>query len=458
MALTCPLCGTENEAGRDTCAACGARLSPAVGRPAGSDGAPAAGSPVKPASTPGAPPGEVRLRDPVDDPWFAEDAPAGVSGPASPVSRPEPAVDSGPVAAVGERSIREEAPAPEGEAPGAEEQGVEAGEASTGEEAGTSYAGWPPAWQSPYGQQQPGPAQYPYPWNPWAYGAQGAWPYAPQPFMTPYPAYPGYPPPQPFYGYPPPCPYMGWYGYGQPLPVYPAPYAPAAYQSPAYGSPYPAPYPDAYAGYTQRPAAGSRKKASAGLVIGIIILLLAIAGGVTAAFLLTSSGKASFNLGDGAVTGADIEFRGVTLEQDGSNLTLSGTYDNNSKREGDVTATVQALTGGAEQLIAFEIPVEPGTGTRFSKTKAESVKLNGATLGPLLFSGSTGSFYDDTEDEDSDTGTTTPSTSPKSSPVEEDEDSSGTTPGSTGTTTPGSTGTTYPGYPGTFPGYPYDQL
>ena len=197
---------------------------------------------------------------------------------------------------------------------------------------------------------------------------------------------------------------------------------PPAYQSPAYGSPYPAPYPEAHAGYTQRPAAGQRKKASAGLVIGIIVLLLAIAGGVTAAFLLTSSGKASFNLGDGAVTGADIEFRGIMLEQDGSNLTLSGTYDNNSKREGDVTATVQALTGGAEQLIAFEIPVEPGTGTRFSKTKAESVKLNGATLGPLLFS-SSGSIYDDTSDgetdSDSKTGTTTPSTSPGTSPVDE---------------------------------------
>lgn len=456
MSVTCPLCGMENDTGREVCAACGAMLSPAPVQPVRADAVPKPGAPQKPAAKPTARPGEVRLRNPIDDPWFADDAPKGAAeaAPRQPKQVVEAQGATGPPTV--QAAAQEEAPpAPGGQTPSPEAPGEQVEEALPGLEAGAPYTGWPPAWQSPYGQSPYGQqapqqlAQPPYPWGPWMYGAPGAPPYAPQPFVPPYPSYPGYPPPHAFFGYPSQCPYMGGYGYGQPYPAYPPPHAAPAYQAPSYGSPYPAPYPDAFAGYAPQSARGPRKKRSLGLIIGIIILLLAIAGGVTAAFLLTSSGSASYKLGDGTVTGANIEFRGVTLKQDGKTLTLSGTYDNTSKREGEVTATVQALTGGAEQLIAFTVPVVPGSGKRFSQNKTESIKLSGATLGPLLFS-SSGSFDSTGSDTGSDSGTDgtlTPETSPGTSPSVNDNLNQ--------ETLPDSTGTTYPGYPGTIPSFPY---
>ena len=445
MPFTCPLCGSENEDGRAACTACGAKLSAASVRPVAADAVQGTGIPREPASMAPERPVEVRLRDPIDDPWFADELSG--SGAATTAPRSPQFTARGAAPEAGAQPPRhEEFAAPGGGAPGVESAAVQEEEAPPQGEAEPEHSGIPPTWPSSYGQQAtPQFAQYPYPLAP------GVWPYPPQPFAAPYQPYQPYPgyPPHPFFGYPPPCPLLSQYGYGQPYPNYPPQYAAAAYQAPSYGSPYTAPYQDAYSGYAPVAARGPRKTRSTGLIIGIVVLLLAIAGGVTAAFLLTSSGKASFNLGDGAVTGANIEFRGVTLTQDGSTLTLSGTYDNTAKREGEVTATVQALTGGAEQLIAFAIPVKPGTGVSFSKKKAESVKLNGATLGPLLFS-SSGSLdetgLDDTStypsDENTD-GTTTPKTTPGTSPSEQ--------------TSPGSTGTTYPGYPGTFPSFPYGQ-
>jgi hypothetical protein len=253
--------------------------------------------------------------------------------------------------------------------------------------AGAGWTGdWPDAWQWPYGQQ-------PYGWQQ-AYSA-------PQVGCSPW--YPPYP----MYNYP--SPFMGMYGwpYWMPyfMPPYPYPMMPYPY---GYGGqvPYPAaapypcePYPPvpmpygAYQGQQQAPAGAARPRKTRPLYTALIIILLLIliGGGVAAAVLLTGSTSASYRLGDSSVTGADIEFRGMLLSQKGNVLTLSGTYDNNTKYEGEVVVTVQALTGGNEQPIIFTVPVVPGTGKSFSQQKsAESLKLSGATLSSLVYTGNTG--------------------------------------------------------------------
>jgi hypothetical protein len=113
---------------------------------------------------------------------------------------------------------------------------------------------------------------------------------------------------------------------------------------------------------------------------------------VAAAILLTGKTNATFRIGDGTVVGADVEFRDMVLRQDGDILILSGTYDNNTKNEGEVFVTVQAISKGQEQLVSFTVPVEAGKGKSFTQQKAAgSIKLSGATLSSLVFKGGGGS-------------------------------------------------------------------
>lgn len=135
-----------------------------------------------------------------------------------------------------------------------------------------------------------------------------------------------------------------------------------------------------------------------GLYIALIIIgsLVVIGGGVAAAILLTGNSNATFRLGDGQVTGADIEFNDMVLSQVEEMLLLAGTYDNGTKYEGDVIVTVQVVSEGREQLVSFTVPVEPGTGEPFTEQKpAGSIKLGGATLSSLVFKVSA-----DTDDDD----------------------------------------------------------
>lgn len=161
------------------------------------------------------------------------------------------------------------------------------------------------------------------------------------------------------------------------------------------------------------------------IVIGIVIL---IGGAVAAAVLLTGSGGSSFKLGDGTVSGVDIEFKGMVLSQEDRYLVLTGTYDNNTKKEGEVTVSIRAISDGATQLVGFTVPVEPGRGISFEQKEASTVKLSGATLGSLSFSTSTdydnGYPWDEGEDgedspEDGDEST---------SPSDREEDLESTTP------------------------------
>ncbi len=420
MTLLCPRCGAHNEDERKACAACGSSLAGAlpVGATASPDssspsGADAAGSLESansgtaprqegPAPVSGGPTESAGSR--ADGIRPVAEGPARGALPELPPLARHPAApgESAPAGTVSDDDI--EALLTGGAAPGdqATEQQPLPGEA--GQE--------PPG---PAGEAAPGPTAYPvagYPVNmPYGYPSwrEGVG-YLPSPgygFMPPsmYGPYGGFPP----YGFFPPMPWpAGFPPYGMGMPYYPAFQPPAAYPG-AYGAQpqYPGwPYPQAY------PAGRTRLKAVS-IVLIVVGVLLLIGGAVTAAVLLTGNSKSSFALGDGSVTGADIEFNDLVLKQSGSTVTLTGTYDNNTKREGDVFVTVEASgQGGSEQLLSFTVPVTTGKGHSVNQKKSSSTKISGATLGALIFQG--GSSSDD-GDEDTYPWDTTPdnkSTSP----------------------------------------------
>jgi hypothetical protein len=181
---------------------------------------------------------------------------------------------------------------------------------------------------------------------------------------------------------------MGMYFWPYWMPYFMPPYAMMPYP---YGLPAQAPYP-AYAAQQQPYPGGARRRKTRPLYVVLIIIgLLIVAGGAVAAILLlTGKTSATYRLGDGSVTGADIEFREMVLKQNGGTLVLTGTYDNNTKNEGKVIVTIQAISKGSEQLLSFNVPVVPGTGKTFSQQKpSSSVKLSGATLSSLVYEGST---------------------------------------------------------------------
>jgi hypothetical protein len=212
---------------------------------------------------------------------------------------------------------------------------------------------------------------YPDPMQAYGYG---------MPMMSPYGAYGPYPafgffPPMPFFGGYPPygAPYM------QPFAAPPGAYPPSPYPGAA-ASPYPGAYPQAY-------GAPHKRMKAVYIILIILGVLLLIGGAVTAAILLTGDSKSAFNLGSGSVTGMDIDFSNMILKQSGSTVTLTGKYDNNTKREGTVYVTVQGISKGSEQLLNFTVPVTPGKGKSFTQKKASSAQLSGATLGTLIYQG-----------------------------------------------------------------------
>ena len=200
------------------------------------------------------------------------------------------------------------------------------------------------------------------------------------------------------------------------MPMYPG--GPYALQL-CFPYPYPpipfTPYP-MQPGYPMQPYATSRPRAGMRpvyIVLIIIGVLLVIGGCVAAAILLTGQGGSSFKLGNGTVKGVDIEFRDITLTQEGNRLALTGTYDNGSKREGNVSVAVQVISNGSQQTLSFKVPVEPGSGERFATGKDVSFTISGATLGSLVFQAEEGYEEDGTpyprDEEDSTEDRTTPS-------------------------------------------------
>ena len=250
--------------------------------------------------------------------------------------------------------------------------------------------------------------------------------------------------------YAPGAPYPIPGGYAeQPYPfpaTYPMPYSPYGYlpsfmpmypggpymMQPCFQYPYPpvpyGPYPMQQQ-YATQPRPGLRPVYIVLIIIGV---LLVIGGCVAAAILLTGDGTSSFKLGDGTVKGVDIEFRDVVITQEGNTLALTGTYDNNSKREGSVYVSVDVISEGSQQAVSFKVPVDANSGERFATAKDVSFTISGATLGSLTFQGSSSNGDDDS----SDSGTT-PEDSNGDYYDSDDSDDSDTTPkDSNGSTTP----------------------
>jgi len=167
--------------------------------------------------------------------------------------------------------------------------------------------------------------------------------------------------------------------------------------------------------YATQPRPGLRPVYIILIIIGV---LLVIGGCVAAAILLTGDGTSSFKLGDGTVKGIDIEFRDVVITQEGNTLALTGTYDNNSKREGSVCVSVNVVSDGSEQAVSFKVPVDANSGERFATAKDVSFTISGATLGSLVFQAEEGYEEDGTQypmdEEDSTEDRTTPSDKEKS--------------------------------------------
>ncbi|MDD5748636.1 MAG: hypothetical protein PHP64_06290 [Actinomycetota bacterium] len=121
------------------------------------------------------------------------------------------------------------------------------------------------------------------------------------------------------------------------------------------------------------------------LVSIILFSLIVIGAGITAAFLLTSQRNKSFNLGSETVSGVNIEFKNMRISQKGNKITLSGTYDNNSSRTGDVMVNIQAKVDGNSELLEFNVPVEKQAVKTFTQRITSSGTLKSASLGSLTF-------------------------------------------------------------------------
>lgn len=463
MPLQCLQCGAHNADGRQSCVVCGSSLAsatvltsqPQAGvRPPSADPtqAPRSGPPLA-AQQP--PEGQTAAMNvgPEGTPRPPQGQPGPTNAPASvgeeqltggnaaqqqavAVSPASPFADLEEPQATLVPPLQQGGVAPQAEAQEAATQAVGAGGTGLEQEVqgAVQEGAFPQPQYFPPRQEMPQPGGYPG----WGYQVQmpygyPSWQegvgYMPQfgygfPPMNPYGMFAGFP----SYGFVPPMPWPGYPPYGmpfyppmQPPPVYPGGYGAAGYGAGAYAaqasypsSPYSQPYP------TQK-----RRMKTVYIVLIIVGVLLLIGGAVTAAILLTGNSNATFKLGDGSVTGADIEFTDLVLKQQGSSVTLTGKYDNNTKREGKVYLTVQAVSSGAEQLMSFTVPVTPGKGHSVSQKKTETAKLSQATLGALIYQGTSST---DSDDSDSD-----------AYPWETTPDGNSTSPGNENKTTPFST-------------------
>ena len=190
-------------------------------------------------------------------------------------------------------------------------------------------------------------------------------------------------------------------------PGFPVPYPPVPY------APYPMQQQYPMQQYATQPRPGLRPVYIVLIIIGV---LLVIGGCVAAAILLTGDGTSSFKLGDGTVKGVDIEFRDVVITQEGNTLALTGTYDNNSKREGSVYVSVDVISEGSQQAVSFKVPVDANSGERFATAKDVSFTISGATLESLTFQGSSSNGDDDS----SDSGTTPKDSNGSTTPTDEE--------------------------------------
>jgi hypothetical protein len=405
MPLLCPRCGARNEDGSQACAYCGMTLAGVYAPSAVAAGASQAQA---------AAPLGVEEQDPVEAAAQQPEAAPGVQQAPmqQPAAQPTGATEEvQPAAAQAPEVVPVEAPqagtVPDEEHPFADLEEPQVAQpvpqyAQPVQPAAYPGAGYPvqmgygyPAWQEGVGYLPP-------------MGMGMGYGFMPQ--MSPYAAYGAFPQ----YGYMPPMPWFGAYTpYG--MPFYPPFQPPPPYGGGYAAAPYPgaAPYPQPY------PMQQHRRMKTVYIVLIVIGVLLLIGGAVTAAVLLTGNSTSSFKLGDGSVTGADIDFSNLTIKQAGSAVTLTGTYSNNTKREGKVYVTVEAVSKGSQQLLSFTIPVTTGKGHAFTSKKTTTITLSGATLGALIWQGSSSSSNSSSEYPWDSSTPTTPKSSPSTSPTRE---------------------------------------
>lgn len=396
---TCPICGINITEAVDVCPNCHARLTP----PSGNNHIPPA-KPGQAASKPGA-----GQRPDVNRP-VRQPPPVQASKPTSPqVQQEKQQAPPGPEATATESS----------QTPGGPAGGPESGEPVKPEPAGAGYPGGAHPPGSPFGF--PYGYYIPFPGGPYAGQGAGvedtqaiALKQAPPPgYQMPFPLLPGWPY-SPFMIFPAAC-----YPYAMQQGMYPG------YCYPPMGPQYP----PAGSGYPPRAQAYdmSRRKKAGPLAVTLILLviLLLIAGAGVGIYLYLMPGNSSFDLGSSSVPGEDIELKNMRLEQKDGSAVLTGSYENQSSREGDVVVTITGITNGTDTILSFNVPVEAEKSESFSLSKASQNKLSSATLGPLLFKRSSTDYYDDEEndggsypwqDDGSDSG--------------QDSDSSSTVPGS----------------------------
>lgn len=194
------------------------------------------------------------------------------------------------------------------------------------------------------------------------------------------------------------------------MPFFPGWPYPQLMLMPATCYPFPGVYPQGY-GYcypTQYPPrqqyAGSydttrKKGANAGVIALIVILIAAVlGGGAFGIWYLLSSGNSDINLGSASVPGENIELQNLTLIQKEGSAVLTGTYDNQGSRDGELVISVSGTGDGAEQVLSYRVPVKAETADSFNVSQSTQLKFKSAALGSILFRRSSSSDYNNDSD------------------------------------------------------------
>ncbi|MBN1289768.1 MAG: hypothetical protein JXA49_09060 [Actinobacteria bacterium] len=445
MALTCPICGIAINDGIEICPKCHARIMPPVEK--ASKRPPAGVPPTIHAIEQSA----AQAREQKKAPGQASAKQAGpVQVPPAPGQRkaaPPPESTAPPTVRPDVRQTPLDTPQPPRQAPGpgtgssgTQVAGQEDGGASEpdrektvpepdpsgkGFPPGGAYPGWP--YSHPFGFYMPfqgGPysshrgfEQGGVPGDTFTMGAQQLLPVPGYNMVPPlFPFLPGWPYPQ-FMVMPAACyPFSGMYpqNYGHCYPGFGPQYPPT--QSPPRQQ------------YSSAHEAPRKRRVGAGVIALIVILVLAvIGGGALGVYYLVKPGNPDIDLGSASVPGENIEMKNLTLVQKEGAAVLSGTYENQGTRQGEVIISVNGTSEGTEQVLSYNVPIKAETTENFSVSQSTQIKFSNASLGSILFRRSSSSTYDNNGGDGNDNSGTYPWEEDSTGDSQYD-DSNGTTP------------------------------
>ncbi|MBN2168919.1 MAG: hypothetical protein JW738_06710 [Actinobacteria bacterium] len=345
----------------------------------------------------------------------AQPAPGGgVETPAAarPDANQAPAAAPVPPRSTGTPAEPQETQAPGPEAAGTvgyeqeKESAPEPEPAGKGFPPGGAYPGWP--YNYPFGYYMPyqgGPysghrgfEQGGVPGDTFTMGAGQLLP-VPGYNMAPpmFPFFPGWPYPQlmvmPATCYPFPGMYPQNYGYCYP----------------GFGSQYPPTQSPPRQQYSNVHDAPRKRGVGAGVIALIIILVLAVlGGGALGVYYLVKPGNSNIDLGSASVPGENIDLKNLTLVQKEGTAVLSGTYENQGTREGEVIISVNGTSEGTEQVLSYNVPIKAETTENFNVSQSTQVKFSDASLGSILFRRSSSSTYDNNSSDSNDGSGTYP--------------------------------------------------